>query len=76
MFFYDAIDLALETRVPELRPLSKWCQDNCGVVFLPSGDKHRARRGAEHGDRLAPLQCGCVIAEVTATAVAYMRARK
>ena len=35
-----------------------------------------ARRGAEQGDPLASLRCGCVIADVTATAIADMRARK
>ena len=46
------------------------------MVFLPSGNKHCARRGAEKGDPLACLQCGCVIADVTATAIADMRARR
>ena len=45
------------------------------MVFLPSGEEHRARRSAEHGD-LSPLQCGCVISDVTAAAIANMRARK
>ena len=46
------------------------------MVFLPSGEKHRARRGAEQGDPLSSLQCGCVIADVTAAAIADMQARK
>ena len=37
---HEAIDSALETRVPELRPRPQWCQDNCGVICLHSGDKH------------------------------------
>ena len=36
LLFYEAIDSALETKVPELRRWSKWCQDHCGVIFLPS----------------------------------------
>ena len=74
--FHEAIDSALEATVAELRRWSKRCQDNCGVVFLASGDKHRGRRGAEQGDPLASLQCGCVIADVTAAALDDMRARK
>ena len=31
---HEAIDSALETKVPDLRPKSRWCQDNCGVFFL------------------------------------------
>ena len=51
---HEAIDFALEAKVSELRPWSKWCQDNCGVIFFPSGDKHRAGRGAEQGDPMLP----------------------
>ena len=65
---YGAIDTAVGARVPELQPWSRWCQDHCGVVFLPSGGKYRARRGAEQGDPLASMQCGCVIADIVASA--------
>ena len=74
--YREAINDALEKRIPEFQPWSKWCQDNCGAVCFPSGDEHQARRGAEQGDPLASLQCGCVIADVTAAAMADMRARK
>ena len=36
---HEAIDTAVGARVPELQPWSRWCQDHCGVVFLPSSDK-------------------------------------
>ena len=74
--FFNAIASVLEAKVPELRPWSRWCQGHCGVIFLPSGEKHRARRGTKQGDPLASLQCGCVIADVTAGAIADMKSRK
>ena len=74
--FYEAIHSTLETKVTELRPWSKWCQDSCGVVFQPSGEKQCDGRGAEQGDPLASLQFGCVIADVAAATIAEMRARK
>ena len=73
---HEAIDTATGARVPELQPWSRWCQDNCGIVFLRSGAKYRARRGAEQGDPLASMQCGCVIADVVALALADMKAQK
>ena len=72
----EAMIFVWETKVPQLRPWSKRCQDNCGVVCFPSGDKRRARRGFEQGDPLEFLQFGCVIADVAAAAMADMRARK
>ena len=48
---------------------------SCGTWGTPSETrrvryKRCARRGAEQGDPLASLQCGCVIADVTAAAIA------
>ena len=73
---HESIDAAVGARVPELQPWSSWCQRNCGVIYLPSGAKYRAERGAEQGDPLASMQCGCVIADVVALALADMRAHK
>ena len=50
---YEAIESAVGSRIPEFRPWSRWCQDRCGVVFLPSGETYEARCGAEQGDPLA-----------------------
>ena len=44
---HDSIDAAMNARMPELQPWSKWCQDNCGTVHLPSGGKYHAKRGAQ-----------------------------
>ena len=73
---HDAIDAAMKTRLPELQPWSRWCQDNCGFVYLPSGGKYKADRGAEQGDPIASLQCGCTIADVVDDTMAAMRDRK
>jgi hypothetical protein len=62
--------------VPELEHWSRWCQDNTGDIHLPSGDVHRARRGAEQGDPLGSLQCGVVLAEVVREATAEFQLRK
>ena len=73
---HDSIDAAMKARMPELQPWSKWCQDNCGAVHLPSGGKYHAKRGAEQGDPIASLQCGCTIADVVDEAMADMRSHK
>ena len=73
---HESIDTAVGDRIPELQPWSRWCQDNCGIIFLPCGDKYQARRGAEQGDPLASMQCGCVIADVVDLALADMRTQK
>ena len=73
---HESIDAAVGARVPELQPWSNWCQKNCGVICFPSGAKYRAERGAEQGDPLASMQCGCVIADVVDDALADMRAQK
>ena len=43
---------------------------------MPSGEKCKARRGAEQGDPLASMQCGCVIADIVVSAMADMKAQK
>ena len=75
-FFHEAIDRAVESRIPELQPWSHWCQAHCGNILLPCGAKHRALRGAGRGGPLASLLCGCATADVIANALADMRKRK
>ena len=46
------------------------------MVFVPAGEKYKARRGAEQCDPLASMQCGCVIADIVASAMADMKTQK
>ena len=46
------------------------------MIFLPFGEKYKARSGAEQGDPLASMQCGCVIADIVVSAMADMKAQK
>ena len=36
--YQESIDSAVGDRIPELQPWSHWCQDNCGIIFRPSGE--------------------------------------
>ena len=49
-FEWGAVDAAVAALLPELAAWTRWCHDDVADIDLPSGDVHRARRGAEQGD--------------------------
>ena len=51
--------------MPDLAPWTKWCHGSPGQIYLPSGDAHQCKRGAEQGDLHSSLQRGVVLAGVT-----------
>ena len=63
-FEWGAVDAAMAAQLPELAAWTRWCHDDVADIDLPSGDVHRARRGAEQGDPHGSLQCGVVLANV------------
>jgi hypothetical protein len=75
-FEWDSVDASMAARVPELSPWTRWCHESPGDIFLPGGETHHARRGAEQGDPLGSLQCGVVLADVTQEALADFSRRK
>eukprot|EP00973_Karenia_brevis_P062206 8652298-Karenia_brevis.AAC.1 len=54
---WDAIDASTRRHMPSVAPWTSWCHAQPNVVYLPSGDRVMADRGAEQGDPLGPLQC-------------------
>ena len=62
---YKAIDAAVSSRIKIAAGLF-----SCHLA------RNKARRGAEQGDPLASMQCGCVIADITAAAIADMKSQK
>ena len=53
-----AIDAAMKARMPELQPWSRWCQENCGTVYLPSGASTGLNGAQSRGTPLHPFNVG------------------
>ncbi len=70
------IESAMEEEFPDLVAWTRWCHKVAADIFLPSGGKHQARRGAEQGDPHASLQCGLVVARCVREAMAEVSRRK
>jgi hypothetical protein len=75
-FEWGSIESAMQSRMPELSAWTRWCHASPGDIFLPGGEVHRARRGAEQGDPHGSLQCGVVLADVAEEAMAEFCRRK
>ena len=75
-FEWGAVDAAMAAQLPEFAAWTRWCHDDVADVDLPSGDVHRARRGAEQGDPHGSLQCGVVLANVVHSTSEEMARRK